>query len=82
MRSKEPYGEPRKRGAETGPGIEEEAMNSHLLQGIAVERARDMRNEAMATSAASAARSARPSRRTAAVVPGRFGRLAHRTVHP
>jgi hypothetical protein len=57
-------------------------MNSHLLQGIAVERARDMRNEAKAASAARTARSARPSRRTAVVVPGRFGRLAHRTVHP
>jgi hypothetical protein len=57
-------------------------MNSHLLHGIAVERARDMRNEAMAASAARTARSARPSRRTAVVVPGRFGRLAHRTVHP
>jgi hypothetical protein len=57
-------------------------MNSHLLQGIAVERTREMRNEAMAASAARAARSARPSRRTTVAVPGRFGRLAHRTVHP
>jgi hypothetical protein len=57
-------------------------MNSHLLQGIAVERARDMRNEATAASAARAARSARPARRTGVVVRGGVGRLAHRTVHP
>jgi hypothetical protein len=57
-------------------------MNSHLLRAIAVERARDMRNEAMAASAARAARSARPGRRTDVATRGRVGRLAHRTVHP
>jgi hypothetical protein len=57
-------------------------MNSHLLQGIAAERARDLRHEATAASRARAARSARPGRRSGVVAPGAVGRLARRTVHP
>ena len=81
MRGREPYGEPRECGAES-PGIEEEPMNSHLLQGMAVERARDMLNEATAASLARAARPARTTRRTGVVVRGGSGRLARRVVHP
>jgi len=54
-------------------------MNSHLLQGMAVERARDMRNEA---TAASLARAARPARRAGVVVRSGSSRLARRAVHP
>ena len=57
-------------------------MNSHLLQDIAAERARDLRHEATAASRARAARSARPGRRTGVVTPGAARRLARRTVHP
>jgi hypothetical protein len=57
-------------------------MNSHLLQGIAAERARDLRHEATAAFRARAVRSARPGRRTGVVAPGAAGRLARRTVHP
>jgi len=57
-------------------------MNSHLLQDMAVERARDMRNEATAASLARAARPARPTRRTHVVARGGSGRLARRAVHP
>ena len=81
MRGREPYGEPRECGAES-PGIEEEPMNSHLLQGIATGRARDMRHEATAASAARAAQSARPGHRSVKAAPGAVGRLVRRTVHP
>jgi hypothetical protein len=57
-------------------------MNSHLLQNIATERARDMRHEATAASAARAAQSARPGHRHVTAAPGAFGRLVRRTVHP
>jgi hypothetical protein len=60
-------------------------MNSYLLQGIATERARDMRHEAAAASAARAAhsaRSARPGHRSVTAAPGAVGRLVRRTVHP
>jgi hypothetical protein len=60
-------------------------MNSHLLQGIATERARDMRHEAAAASAARAAHSARFARRghrSVTAAPGPVSRLVRRTVHP
>jgi len=60
-------------------------MNPHLLQGIATERARDMRHDAMAASAARAAQAARPARpghRSVTAAPGAVGRLVRRTVHP
>jgi len=57
-------------------------MNSHLLQGIATERARDMRHEATAASAARAAQSARPGHRSVKAAPGAVGRLVRRTAHP
>jgi len=57
-------------------------MNSYLLQGIAVERARDMRQEATAASRARAARFARSGRRPHVVMPGTGGRLVRGTVHP
>jgi len=57
-------------------------MNSHLLQGIAIERTRDMRNEATAASQARAARFARSGRRVHVVMLGTDGRLVRRTAHP
>ena len=57
-------------------------MNSHLLQGIAVERTRDMRKEATAASRARAARFARSGRRIHVVMLGTDGRLVRGTVHP
>jgi hypothetical protein len=57
-------------------------MNSHLLQGIATERTRELRNEAAAASAARAARPARPGHRSVTTAPGAVGRLVRRTVHP
>jgi hypothetical protein len=57
-------------------------MNSHLLQGIAVERARDMRAEATAASLARAARVVRPGRRGGAAASGEARRFVRRTVHP
>ena len=57
-------------------------MNSHLLQRVATERARDMRHEAVAASAARAAQSARPGHRSVKAAPGAVGRLVRRTVHP
>jgi hypothetical protein len=57
-------------------------MNSHLLQGIAAERTRELRYEAAAASQARAARSDRPSRRTGVVAPRGIGRLVRRTAHP
>lgn len=58
-------------------------MNSYLLQGIATERARDMRHEAAsAARAAHPARSARPGHRSVTGAPGAVGRLVRRTVHP
>jgi len=60
-------------------------MNSHLMQGIAAERTRELRHQATAASqarSARSARSARPGRRTGVVAPGGTGRLARRTVHP
>jgi hypothetical protein len=56
-------------------------MNFQLLQRIATERARDMRHEATAASAARAAQSARPGHRSVTAAPGAVGRIVRRAVH-
>ena len=82
MRATGPYGEHRACGAETGSRIEEEPMYSQMLQGMAAERTKDLRREAVAAAQARQARDASPGRRAGVVAAHASAGLARRTVHP
>jgi hypothetical protein len=76
-----PYGESRKYKAEAAQ-TEEDHVYPYQLQSMAVERARDLRQEATAATRARQARGTRVATRSIAAVSHAGARLVRRTAHP
>jgi hypothetical protein len=76
-----PYDESRNYKAEAARN-EEDPMYPYQLQSMAVERARDLRQEATASRRARRARGGRVATRSIVAVSHRGARLVRRSVHP
>jgi hypothetical protein len=81
MRRRGPYGESRQCKAKAAC-TEEDPMYPYLLQSMAVERAKDLRNEATVTHRARKARGTRAGARSGIALSHPGARFVRRTAHP